>query len=252
MTATAYDGIFGLGFAFTFTPTTGTPFGTAQAQVEEATTPPVKIETAKYTPISGANSGIEQFALGRYPVQDYKMKVTYSAAEHLAALACQAARIKGIMVCTYGDGSSETYSGAAITEVAAGPNTASGLRTADVTVTTPVPPVFSAGTAISVVNTTAILSVGAVTIDLTASPYSGNGKAPINAYFLNPLTNADSITITFGASDGYTGFGATFETTLVPGQSCSLNSAVEIGSGAKNLDITGTGSQVLVVQMQLQ
>lgn len=139
----AYDGIFGTNFSFTFTPDVGTAFGSAQAQVEEANTPPVNIETAKYTPISGDNSGIEQFALGRFPVQEYRMKVTYSAAEHSAALTCQALRQKGTLVCTYGDGSTETYTGAAITSVSAGPNTAAGLRTADITVTCPVPPQFS-------------------------------------------------------------------------------------------------------------
>ena len=86
MADAAYNGIFGFGFSCIFTPSTGTAFGSQQAQIEEATTPPVTIDIAKFTPISGANSNIEQFALGRYPVQEYKMKVTYSAAEHLAEL----------------------------------------------------------------------------------------------------------------------------------------------------------------------
>lgn len=145
MADTAYDGIFGIGFSFTFTPTTGTPFGTAQAQIEEANTPQSMIDTAKYTPISGANSGVEQFALGRYPVQEYKMKATYSKSEHAAALVCLAAKVKGSLVCTYGDGSTETYAGSALTAVEAGPNTATGLRTANLTFTCPVPPVFVAG-----------------------------------------------------------------------------------------------------------
>lgn len=145
MADTSYDGIFGLGFSFTFTPTSGTPFGTEQAQVEEANTPPNTIDTAKYTPISGPNSGKEQFALGPYPVQEYKMKVTYSKTEHEAALACLSAKVKGTLVCTYGDGSTETFAGSAVTSVEAGPNTATGLRTANITITCPVPPVFVAG-----------------------------------------------------------------------------------------------------------
>ena len=141
----AYDAIFGINFSFTFTPSSGTPFGSAQAQVEEANTPQVMIDTAKYTPISGSNSGIEQFALGRFPVQEYKMKVTYSKAEHAAALVCLSAKVKGTLVCTYGDSSTETYSNCALTMVEAGPNTAQGLRTADLAFTCPVPPAFVPG-----------------------------------------------------------------------------------------------------------
>ena len=252
MADTNYDGIFGTGFSFTFTPTTGTPFGSAQAQVEEANTPPVTIDTAKYTPISGANSGIEQFAYGRYPVQEYKVKVTYSANEHAAALTCQAAKIKGTMACTYGDGSTESYSGAGLTSVLAGPNTATGLRTAELTFTCPVPPTFSAGTAITVVQTTATMTAGAVTIDMTASPYSGGVKVPIRAFFMNPASNANAITIVKGGTNGYTGFGSTFSVTLQPGQSVSLNASTALSGSVKTLDVTGTGSQVLVVQIQLQ
>ena len=43
MADAAYNGIFGFGFSCIFTPTSGTPFGSQQAQFEEATTPPVTI-----------------------------------------------------------------------------------------------------------------------------------------------------------------------------------------------------------------
>lgn len=249
MSDTQYNGIFGTGFAFTFTPTTGTPFGTAQAQVEEANTPPVVIDTAKFTPISGGYSGKEQFALGRYPVQEYKMKVTYCAAEHAAALTCQAARFLGTLVCTYGDGSTDMFTNAAITSVAAGPNTATGLRTAEITVTVPVPSVFSSGSAITVVDTS--VDAGS-SLDLYAAPISGDGKAPIRMYLLNPISNANSITIETGALTGYTGFGADFSLTLKPGESCSLGATTDISSTVKLLDVTGTGTQTLIVQVQLQ
>ena len=252
MAEAAYDGIFGYGYAWLFTPTTGTPFGSTQAQVEEANTPPVTIETAKYTPISGANSNVEQFALGRYPVKEYKMKVTYSAAAHAAALVCLAARVKGSLVCTYGDGSTETYAGSAITEVSAGPNTAQGLRTAEITVTTPVPPVFSAGTAITVVQTTKTFTTSG-TIDLSGAPYSGNGKTPIRMFLQNLAANANNITVVFGASNPYIGFGAAFNITLKPGESCQLDGGTTIATGsACNLDVSGTGTLTLVVQVQLQ
>lgn len=143
MPDTMYDAAYGFPFSFIFTPEEGPSFGTTHAQVEEANTPPATIETAKYTPISGENAGIEQFALGRFPVQEYKMKITYSAASHSAALACMNGKKKGVLVCTYGDGSTETYRNAAVTSVAAGPVNATGLRTAEITITCPVPADFS-------------------------------------------------------------------------------------------------------------
>lgn len=145
MPDTAYDGIYGFPFSFTFTPITGTPFGSAQAQVEEANTPPLVANIAKFIPISGANFNKEQFAIGAFPVQEYKMKVTYSQDEHDAARTCWAAKSKGTLVCTYGDGSSETYTGAAVTSVAPGPVTATNIRTAEITFTCPVPPAFAKG-----------------------------------------------------------------------------------------------------------
>jgi hypothetical protein len=252
MADTNYDGIFGTGFSFTFTPTTGTPFGSAQAQVEEANTPPVTIDTAKYTPISGSNSGIEQFAMGRYPVQEYKIKVTYAASEHAAALTCQAAKIKGTLACTYGDGSTESYANAGLTSVMAGPNTASGLRTAELTFTCPVPPTFSAGTTIKVVQTTQALTAGAATIDFTASPYSGGTSTLIRLFLMNPVSNANDMTVVKGTTNGYTGFGSALSITLKPGQSVQLQSSTALSGSVKTLDVSGTGTQVLIVQAQIQ
>ena len=42
MADTAYDGQFGIPISITFTPTIGTPFGTAQAQAEELTPADIK------------------------------------------------------------------------------------------------------------------------------------------------------------------------------------------------------------------
>jgi len=255
MADTNYDGIFGGGFSFTFTPTTGTPFGSTQAQTEEETPAKTTIETAKFTPNSGANSGVEQFALGRYPVADYGIKVTYNAAAHAAAIACQSAKIKGTLVCTYGDGSTDTYVGAALTMVDMGNVSANNLREGNLTFTVPTGPsnfTFSAGTTITVVQTTATLVSGTLTLDMTASPYSGGVKTPIRAFFLNPASNPNTITIAKGATNGYTGFGSTFAITLSPGESCQLNALTALSGTVKTLDLTGTGTQALVVQIQFQ
>jgi hypothetical protein len=254
MADTDYDGIFGTGFSFTFTPTTGTPFGSAQAQVEEANTPPVTIDTAKYTPISGSNSGKEQFAMGRFPVQEYKIKVTYSAASHAAALTCLNAKVKGTLACTYGDGSTESYAGSGLTSVSAGPNTASGLRTAEVTFTCPVAPTFSAGTTIKVVQTTQALTAGAATIDLTASPFSGGTLTPIRAFFMNPAGSTYPITLAIGASNGYDGFGDDFSVEIAAGDSIQLEGHAALSGSKKTIDVSSDtrGTDELVVQIQLQ
>ena len=252
MADAAYNGIFGFGYSWVFTPSSGTAFGSLQAQTEEATPPPVKIEVAKFTPISGANSNKEQGAAGRYLLQEYKLKATYCAAEHAAALVCQALKLFGTLVSTYGDGSTETYSNSLITDVQSGSNTAAGLRTADITITVPVPPVFSAGTTITVVETNVALSTGTATIDFTASPFSGGTKTPIRLFLMNPANNANSMTIKFGDTNPYTGFGAAFNTTLQPGQSIQLSGTDALSATCKTLDLTGTGSQALNVQVQLQ
>jgi hypothetical protein len=100
------------------------------------------------------------------------------------------------------------------------------------------------------------LAAGAGTIDLTALTGSnggtldGTGLKVQAVKFSNPATNTYSITVETGASNGYELAGATFSVQLEPGQEVMLygNGATpEIGSTAKTLDLTGTGSEVLDV-----
>lgn len=78
----------------------------------------------------------------------------------------------------------------------------------------------------------------------------GTGLKLQLAIFANPSTNANAITVAKGASNGY-GLGASGDTwtvTLSPGQSVMLVGAdanPDVASGARVLDVTGTGSQVL-------
>ncbi len=99
---------------------------------------------------------------------------------------------------------------------------------------------------------------GAGTIDLTALPgtngatISGTGLK-VQALKVQALgTNANPITLTFGASNPYALHGATFVMALSPGQEYQFfgNAATPtIGSGAKNIDLSGTGTQSLNVQV---
>ena len=139
----AYDGTFDIPISFTFTPTTGTAFGSAQAQVEEATPPETTIDTSKFTPISGSNAGLQQMALGIVPVKQYKIKWTYIFSAYQAAMTCLNAKVKGQLVVTYGDGHSETYLNTALVGVEPGAVTATNLRTGMLTFEGPSTPTIA-------------------------------------------------------------------------------------------------------------
>lgn len=122
---------------------------------------------------------------------------------------------------------------------------------------------LTASTSVPVTTQTAFqkaLSAGAGTIDLTdlpdhngvASEIDGTGLKLQVAKFANPSSNANSITVTFGASDPYLLAGSAWKVILQPGQEVTffLNEAApNIASNAKDIDIAGTGSQVLNVQL---
>ena len=104
------------------------------------------------------------------------------------------------------------------------------------------------------------LSTGTGTIDLTALPgitadetVNGTGLKVQFLKFKNPSTNANKITAAKGGSNGYQLDGATtWSVPLAPGQSVFFeldDAADDIGSGNKTIDLTGTGSQALSVQV---
>lgn len=98
------------------------------------------------------------------------------------------------------------------------------------------------------------LTAGSATIDLTAMPgtngatKSGSGLKVVAALFAAPDTNANPITISEGASNGYELLGDGWSVTLKPGQSLlwyGVAQAPTVGGAAKTIDLAGTGSQVL-------
>ena len=255
MSDTAYDGIFGGGFAFTFTPSPGTPFGTAQARVEEATPAKLTLATAKITPISGNPSSEELPVPTNHPLGEYGMKWVYNAGAYAAAIACMNGRTKGTLACIYGDGSAESWSNALLTMVDQGQNTATATREGNLTFTCPTGASYSftPGSGLSPVQESIVLGAGGTaTLDMTAAPFSGGTKVPFRIFVLNPATNANSITIAKGASSGYTGLGTTFTQTLLPGESASYFPTTALSPTVKDLDLSGTAGQALVVQIQFQ
>ena len=104
------------------------------------------------------------------------------------------------------------------------------------------------------------LSGGAATIDLTALvgtnnlAVDGTGLRVQVLRVRNPATNANPITIGKGASNGYAGLGASFSLALAAGAEAVIlgnDAGSDIGSGNKTLDLAGTGSQALQVEIVL-
>lgn len=103
------------------------------------------------------------------------------------------------------------------------------------------------------------MSGGAATLDLTAitdrvtgAIKSGNGLRIISLKLRNKSTNANSISVVPGASNGYQYKGSDWKTTLSPGDEelhYSPTSSQTVGSSHKTLDISGTLAQVLEGQI---
>lgn len=100
------------------------------------------------------------------------------------------------------------------------------------------------------------LSSGSGTIDLTSLPDSDGVAARVDftglkvqlAKLRNPSTNANNITVTEGASNGYELHGNAFTMLLRPGEEVTwkgADGAPDVASGARTIDLSGTGSQVL-------
>jgi hypothetical protein len=104
------------------------------------------------------------------------------------------------------------------------------------------------------------LTSGDATLDLTALVgtngvvVDGSGLRVQVLRLRAPATNGNPITVSKGASNGYDGFGADFSLTLAAGAEVLLfskDSGGDIAGANKTLDLVGTGSQVLQVEVVL-
>lgn len=98
------------------------------------------------------------------------------------------------------------------------------------------------------------LVAGAGTIDLTAlvgtngAAVDGTGLKVQVAKFENPSTNANPITVTFGAANPYLLGGAAWKFILQPGMEITVygnDATPDVGGSTKNIDIAGTLTQAL-------
>lgn len=102
---------------------------------------------------------------------------------------------------------------------------------------------------------TLAMTAGAATINLAALPGKtaeetvvGTGLKVQYLKIVNPITNANSITVSKGASNGYglNAAGTTWSVPLSPGQEFTFrgnDSAPDIAAGARTIDVAGTGTQ---------
>jgi len=102
------------------------------------------------------------------------------------------------------------------------------------------------------------LTGGAATIDLTA--LTGTNGAATTMYGLKvqyifvkaKSTNANAITLTEGASDGYALMGNGWTVTLAANQWFTFygnDATPDVDSGAKTIDLSGTGSQSVDIEI---
>lgn len=123
---------------------------------------------------------------------------------------------------------------------------------------------YTASTSVPVTKVAAYevtLSAGAATINLAAltgltseETVVGTGLKVQFFKFKNKTTNANAMTITKGASNGWgpDATGASFTIPMSPGQSWTFSGAeagIDIASGVRTIDVTGTGSQVLQIHV---
>ena len=96
------------------------------------------------------------------------------------------------------------------------------------------------------------LAAGAATIDLAALTgtngvtIDGTGLKVQAIKLVNKAANANAMTLSIGASNGYDGWGANFEVDIAPGAEVVLftnDAGSDIGATKKTLDIAGSGTE---------
>lgn len=101
------------------------------------------------------------------------------------------------------------------------------------------------------------LTAGAKTLDLTSltgtngASVTFSGLKVQSAKFKNPTGNA-AMTIKFGAANPYNLLGASWTLILLAGQEITVygnDATPDVAGGAKDIDIAGTGSEIIEVQL---
>lgn len=104
------------------------------------------------------------------------------------------------------------------------------------------------------------LSAGAATVDMTSLAGAGANGATVDLTGLKVqvlrlkalATNANPLTVTVGATNGYDLLGAGFNVALKPGQRVDIwgnDLTPDVASGDKTLDLAGTGTESIDIQI---
>jgi len=100
------------------------------------------------------------------------------------------------------------------------------------------------------------LTTGAATINLAAITDTDLGTVDLTGLKIQVIkfknAAAAAMTVAVGASNGHTGLGSAFSVTIPPGGEVTFHGndgGADVASGNRTLDVTGTGSQVLGVQV---
>jgi hypothetical protein len=231
--------------ALQFTPYPGGVAGSPVIidDIQEATPPQKDMPLIKYTPLDGTQAGNEQGVPGKTQITECTVKVINTALRWAAIASLY--RVPGNYQLTLANGTifsagSATQGWSYATKFGVGHLTDSAVETIDITFSVPGGWTSLPGL---VASTTATLTSGSGSFDLTAAPISGTGKFVSQLAFTAPSTNGANISVVPGANI----LGVTTGTIVVaPGQSVIVYavtaSAIASGAAYKTIALTGSGS----------
>ena len=220
-------------------------------------TPPVRsYKTDKFTPISGTRAGKEQVLICSEESSECTLTLLYEKT-HQAAMDALAGTNNMLFTLTFPDGFVFTATGG-ISKVGMARVEDSKHIDSDVTFVLNAGWQCIAGDVKTIVPAYVFPMVDAAgTIDLMACGADGTvnltGKVVTKLTLTASATNGDPITVEVGETNGYEPVSG-FSVVLLAGESETLEplNAPEVGSGAKTLDVSGTGTQSVVVYIEAE
>jgi len=225
--------------------------------VENLTPPGRQHKKDTWTPISGDRTGFEQQALCSQQSATIEATLTYEKVRQK-----EINDVVGINGCAISlllsDGLTIAGTGG-IEKMSLGRMEDSKHNTSDFTIALNAGWTMTDGSAVAgevvVPLYTVTMAAGVATIDLTACGSAGTvnltGYKITEMYFKAPATNANDVTVSSGASDGYT----LVDTAVVePGNEHTITFAaanrITVASGDKEIDLAGTLTQALQVRFR--
>ena len=250
-----FDGSLASGQSVTVVTANGAGTSVPIQGIENIQWPKRSFKEDKYTPLTGTYSGKEHIILCSEEAGELTATLTYEKA-HQAAMDA----VCGVNGCqitlVLGDGLTLTAKGG-IKQLGTGRMEDSKHVTSDISVSMNAGWTLVDNAAATIVPSyTVSMTSGAATIDLTGCGLSGTvnltGKKLTKLVLTAPSTNANAVTVATGGTNGYAVTSA-FSQVLAAGESITVDLtsvAPTVASGAKTLDVTGTGAQAVKVYIE--